>query len=341
MVEARTTDKMSQGTADAGRTLSVIIPVYNEEAVLETLFQRLEDIAANLDMAVEFLFVNDGSRDCSMELLLDFHHRDVRCKIVEFSRNFGHQAALSAGLAEATGDCAVLIDADLQDPPELITELLEKWRSGYDVVYAIRRNRKENFLKRMAYAGFYRLFALLADIEMPLDSGDFCLLDRAVIDQLNAMPERGRFLRGLRTWVGYRQIGVPYERDARLAGKSKYSYRMLFALASDGIFTFSSVPLRLASYLGALVGVAAVAILGWALLQKLRGDELPAGWASLMCVVLGLSSIQLFGLGILGQYVGAIHMEVKRRPAYVMRRRIGFPERAVRDRCDLQASFSR
>ena len=175
MVEARTTDKMSQGTADAGRTLSVIIPVYNEEAVLETLFQRLEDIAANLDMAVEFLFVNDGSRDCSMELLLDFHHRDVRCKIVEFSRNFGHQAALSAGLAEATGDCAVLIDADLQDPPELITELLEKWRSGYDVVYAIRRNRKENFLKRMAYAGFYRLFALLADIEMPLDSGGLLL----------------------------------------------------------------------------------------------------------------------------------------------------------------------
>jgi len=280
------------------------------------------------DGSFEIMFVDDGSRDGSAEILDSFCSRDSRLRVIHFSRNFGHQAALQAGLDAASGDAVILMDADLQDPPEVLHQFIEKWRQGYDVVYAVRRKRKENWLKRAAYSIFYRSMKVIAEIDVPLDVGDFCLMDRRVVDMLVTLRERHRFLRGLRSWVGFRQIGIEYQRDARLAGAPKYTLRKLVSLALSGYIGFSSMPLRAAAWLGFLSAAAGFSIGIWVLVRTLI--ELPSpprGWASTMSVILFVGGVQLFVLGIIGEYLGRVYDEVRNRPLYVVRSRAGFPTR--------------
>ena len=306
--------------------ISIIVPCFNEEAVLPELFGRLASVAATWGMDYEIICVDDGSRDRTWELLKAQNLKDARWRCLSFARNFGHQTAVSAGLFYASGDVVVVIDADLEDPPEEISRLLEKWREGYDVVYAIRQNRKEGWFKRLCYWAFYRIMARLVAFEIPLDSGDFCLINRRVVDTINAMPERNRFVRGLRAWSGFRQTGVIYERAARFAGTPKYNFSKLVKLATDGLFSFSTVPLRVATYLG--LGVSAFAFFGvvFTLAQKIFAAEFakiglaPAsGFPTIVISVLFLGGVQLICLGILGEYIGRIYEEVKGRPLWILR----------------------
>jgi polyisoprenyl-phosphate glycosyltransferase len=305
--------------------ISVIVPCFNEEAVLPKLFAQLGSAAATWNADYEIICVDDGSRDRTWELLKSQNQKDSCWRCLSFARNFGHQTAVSAGLFYATGDAMVIIDADLQDPPAEISKLLDKWREGYDVVYAVRQKRKETGWKRFCYWLFYRLLARLIAFEIPLDSGDFCLLSRRVVDVLNAMPERNRFVRGLRAWAGFRQIGVTYERAARQAGEPKYNLPKLIKLATDGLFSFSAVPLRLATYLG--LWVSGFAFLGiiFTLVQRVFAEQFariglaPApGFATIVISVLFLGGVQLICLGILGEYIGRIYDEVKGRPLWIL-----------------------
>lgn len=308
------------------QTLSVVVPVYNEEEVLRAFYARLAATLETLPCAAEILFVNDGSADASAAILEEMRARDNRIRVIHLTRNFGHQAALGAGLDHCMGDAAVLIDADLQDPPELIQEFYAKWREGFCVVFGRRRRLQEGFLKRTVYHLFYRTLHLLANIDIPLDSGDFSLLDREVIQNLRALPERTRFLRGLRSWVGLPQTGIEYERAARHLGKSKYTLAKLFKLAFDGIVSFSTVPLKLALLMGLLVsagGFAGIVLIVY--LRLTHSFELP-GWASLTVIILFLGGIQLTTVGIVGEYIARIYEEVKGRPLYLVARRVGFPE---------------
>jgi dolichol-phosphate mannosyltransferase len=310
-------------------TLSVIVPVFNEEEVLPTFYERLSASLATLPCQAEMLFVNDGSSDRTAAILEEWVANDERVRVLSFTRNFGHQAALGAGLDHCSGDAVVLIDADLQDPPELIPQLYAKWLDGYQVVFGRRRRLEEGFLKRNVYHLFYRLLNLLAHIEIPLDSGDFSLLDRQVVDRLCRLPERTRFLRGLRSWIGCRQIGIEYDRPVRHAGRSKYSLAKLFQLALDGILSFSTVPLRLALVLGLLVSLVGFAGIGLVTYLRLtQSYDLP-GWGSLMVIVLFLGGVQLTTIGIVGEYIARIYEEVKFRPLYLVADRIGFPEPAA------------
>lgn len=308
--------------------LSVVVPAYNEEAVLPEFYARLTAVFDTLEGGCEVLFVDDGSRDRTPEILAGFAARDPRVRVLGFTRNFGHQAALCAGLDHCRGQAVVMIDADLQDPPELIREFLEHWRRGYQVVYGQRLRLEEGQLKRFVYHIFYRLLRLLANIDIPLDTGDFSLVDRAVVQHLRALPERTRFLRGLRSWVGLRQMGLEYRRQARTRGESKYSLAKLFKLAFDGIFSFSTVPLKLALFTGLLAsagGFLGVVVVSW--LRLTHEFDLP-GWTSLTVIVLFLGGIQLFTAGIMGEYIARIYEEVKRRPLYLLARREGFPDAA-------------
>lgn len=310
--------------------LSLVIPCYNEADVLPLLRERLTQTLEKLDTAWEVVLVDDGSRDNTFALLTAMHQQDPRYKALALSRNFGHQAAISAGLTHATGEAVAIMDADLQDPPEILAACLEKLREGFDVVYAVRRKRKENFLKRSAYALFYRLLKLVAEVEIPLDSGDFCVMSRRFADVLRQMPERNVFLRGLRAWSGFRQTGLEYERSARAAGRTKYPFTKLLKLAMDGVFAFSTVPLRLATYLGfATVGLSLCAglfIVGWRLagfrFMGHTAQELP-GWAAVVGLALFFGGIQLVLLGIMGEYLGRIYTEVKQRPRWVVRETLG------------------
>jgi dolichol-phosphate mannosyltransferase len=250
--------------------------------------------------------------------------RDGRYKVIHFSRNFGHQAALQAGLDAACGRAVALMDADLQDPPELLSQFIDKWRAGYEVVYAVRRKRKESLWKRAAYNTFYRTMKLIAEIDTPLDAGDFCLMDDRVVQTLVALRERNRFLRGLRSWVGFKQIGVEYERAARNAGEPKYTLRKLIKLALSGYIGFSSLPLRLAAWLGLLSASAGFLLTIWVVVEKLRGVVAPQGWASTIAVILFISGVQLIILGVIGEYLGRVYDEVRRRPLYVVSARAGF-----------------
>lgn len=302
--------------ATATPLVSCVIPVYNEEAVLPLLLHTLG--ALRIDCRLEFILVDDGSRDGSLPLLLAAHQADARFKIIRLGRNFGHQTAISAGLQHATGDCAVVLDADLQDPPDLIPRFLDAWRAGADVVYGIRQGRKENAFKRLGYAVFYTVYHKLAAIDVPLDSGDFCLLSRKALDLLNQLPERVRFVRGLRSWIGLAQVGLPYERAARAAGKPKYTLLALVKLALDGLINFSTIPLHLATLLAFLTGLGGLGIMLWALYAKLFGYQVPWGWTSTMTVMLFLFSILFMIMAILGQYIGRIFLEVKQRPLYTI-----------------------
>lgn len=307
--------------------ISVVVPVYNERDNLDVLFRRLIPVLEKAASgSFEVVFVNDGSEDDSAELLDTLHTVDHRVKVIHLSRNFGHQAALQAGLDEALGRAVILMDADLQDPPELLEAFIDRWRQGYEVVYAVRKRRKENFIKRAAYAAFYRTMRAMAEIDVPLDAGDFCLLDRRVVDQLVSLPERNRFLRGLRSWVGFNQIGVEYDRDARYAGTSKYTLRKMLRLALAGYIGFSVMPLRMATWLGFLSAGVGFVIAVWALVTKIMNIPSPRGWASTLSVILFVGGVQLLMLGVIGEYLGRVYDEVRRRPLYIVRSRLGFAQ---------------
>lgn len=298
-------------------TVSVVVPAYNEQENLDTLWRRLSPVLDRIGSS-ELVIVDDGSADGTWAEISRIAAEDERVRGIRLSRNFGHQAALSAGMAQARGSSVCFMDADLQDPPELLDQLLEQWRAGYEVVYAVRRSRKEGPVKRAAYRSFYRVYRRLADIEVALDSGDFALLDRVVVDRLLALPEHNRFLRGLRSWVGYRQTGVEYDRDARHAGEPKYSFRALFRLALDGLLSFSAAPLRLASVLGMVVAVAGGVYIAAAVVWRLLFQDVPEGWTSIIAVVLTVGGMQLMVLGVLGEYVARIYDETKARPNFLV-----------------------
>ena len=304
-------------------SLSIAIPVYNEEGNLPKLAARLKSAVSALGFEdYEIIFVDDGSRDASPQILADLHDADPHIRVIRFSRNFGHQAALQAGMDECRGDALVFMDADLQDPPELIAEFVAHWKAGHEIVYAVRKKRKENIFKRACYRAFYRSLQLVANIEIPLDAGDFCLMDRRVIDALIALPERNRFLRGLRSWIGFSQVGVEYERQARQAGEPKYTLRKLFGLAVSGYIGFSAMPLRLASALGIISALTGLGLMLWAILEKLMNHPTPWGWASMVSIVLFMGGMQLGVLGIIGEYLSRTYDEVRRRPLYIVSRQM-------------------
>ncbi len=299
--------------------LSVAIPVHNEESVLPELLRRLRDVSDRIPGGPhEFVFVDDGSTDRTRDMLEAAALSDPRIVAVILSRNFGHQAALSAALDHASGDAVVVMDADLQDVPETIPAFVEKFQEGYDVVYAQRTKRKEPWWLRACYRMFYRLISALADTRLPLDAGDFGLMSRRVVDLIRRMPEHHRYLRGLRGWVGFKQVGLKVERDARYAGESKYTSLRLFKLAFDGILAFSIVPIRAAG----LLGLIAIALSGsftvYSMYVRLILHRSPQGFAALITVVTFLSGVQLLFLGVIGEYVGRVFEELKARPIYVV-----------------------
>ena len=297
--------------------LSVIVPLYNEEEIVKKTFTVLEKELAGIEH--ELIFVNDGSTDGTREILEGLLPETPQNKLINFSRNFGHQASFSAGLKHATGKAVVIIDGDLQDPPSLIRDMLEKWKEGFQVVYAQRKKRKgETVFKRASAHAFYKILHALTNIDIPMDTGDFRLMDRVVVDQLNALPERNRFLRGLVCWVGFRRVGIPYDRNERSAGTSKYPLRKMFRLAMDGITSFSTTPLKLSFLTGMVATIVAFGLFIWSVLEKfLNPVTTVPGWASLMTAVVFFGGIQLMCIGILGEYIGRIYEEVKQRPLYI------------------------
>jgi polyisoprenyl-phosphate glycosyltransferase len=312
--------------------ITVILPVYNEQDTLELLAARLVPVLdEGTGGSFEVLFVDDGSRDGSGQIVDLLHAKDPRFKAIHFSRNFGHQAALQAGLDEALGAAVIVMDADLQDPPEVLNLFIEQWRERYDVVYAIRKKRKESVWKRAAYSLFYRTMKFMAEIDVPLDAGDFCLMDRRVVDTLVSLRERNRFLRGLRSWVGFRQIGVEYERDARHAGDPKYTLRKLMGLALSGYIGFSAMPLRVATWLGLCAAGMGFLIAVWAAVSKLAGIYSPRGWASTLAVIMFLGGVQLLMLGVIGEYLSRVYDEVRQRPLYVVKSRVGFGKNDIEE----------
>lgn len=305
-------------------TISVVIPAFNEEATLPVLYTRLTAVLTSVGAPYELIIVDDGSTDSTTERLRQLRAQDRRVKFIRLARNFGHQAALTAGLAHTKGQAVIVMDADLQDPPELIPELLARWEEGYEVVYAVRRHRKEPLPKRLAYALFYRLLNRVASLRIPLDAGDFCLMDRRVVDQISALPERNRFLRGLRSWVGYRQTGVEYERQERHAGQTKYGFWQLVRLAVDGLVSFSYLPLRIASSIGLIASGGSLLVGLFYLIVRLAGFRDPPGFAAIVVSVTFLGGVQLITIGIMGEYVGRIFDEVKSRPVYIASEEEGF-----------------
>jgi polyisoprenyl-phosphate glycosyltransferase len=315
----------NQPTADRHETLSVVVPCYNEEAVIRQTHQRLSEVLQRLGLPHEIVYVNDGSSDSTLQILRELQAGDGNVRVLSFSRNFGHQVAVTAGIDCATGDAVVLIDADLQDPPEVIPEMLQKWREGYQVVYGRRESRDGESAIRLFITGrFYRLINSISDVPIPLDTGDFRLMDRRIVDVLKKMPERDRFLRGMVSWVGFKQFALPYARHSRAAGKSKYPYSKLFLLAADGILSFSLVPLRIAFMLGVMTAVLAVIGIIYALILRLFTGIWEPGWTLMFIVISFLGGMTLVCLGIIGEYVGRIYRELKRRPLYVVDEMLGF-----------------
>jgi polyisoprenyl-phosphate glycosyltransferase len=314
-----------------GIRLSVAIPVHNEESVLPELLFRLRAVLDGLPGGPhEMVFVDDGSTDRTFEMLEHAAEEDPRILAVSLSRNFGHQAAITAALDHVSGDATIIMDGDLQDVPEVIPSFVEKFQQGFDVVYAQRVRRKEPLLLRACYFLFYRLMASLSDIRLPLDSGDFGLMSRRVVDQFRRMPEHHRYLRGLRSWIGFRQTGVPVERAERHSGRSKYSLMRLMKLAFDGIFAFSIVPIRAAALVGAFVMFLSSLYVLYAIYVKLILHKSPQGFTALLVAITFLSGIVLFFLGVIGEYVGRIYEETKARPQYIVGRVAGRSNRYIR-----------
>lgn len=303
-------------------TLTVVIPIFNEEEVIPELARRLREVIGVWERQIdswEVVFVNDGSRDQSLSRLKDLAAAEPRFKVISFSRNFGHQMAITAGLDRAEGDAVVIMDADLQDPPEVVSEMITRWREGFDVVYGVRTKRVgETLFKRVSAAAFYRVLrAMLGGVSIPADAGDFRLIGRPVVLAMRALRERHRFVRGMVAWVGFRQTAVYYARPARFAGETKYPLKKMVRFAVDGIASFSVVPLRFATYLGVLAGIMAGLTAAWATYQRFFGTGVVPGWTTIMIAVALGSSAQLLMTGVLGEYVGRIYEEIKRRPLYI------------------------
>ncbi|BAB76817.1 glycosyltransferase family 2 protein [Anabaena sp. FACHB-709] len=307
---------------------SFIVPIYNEEETITEMYRRISQVMDQMDGSVELCLVNDGSRDRSLKMMRELHQKDPRVVYLSLARNFGHQIAVTAGLNFARGQIVVILDADLQDPPELIAEMVELWRQGYHIIYAQRiKRRQEGWFKRFTAYAFYRILKQLADVDIPTDTGDFCLLDRQVVDVLNAMPERNRYIRGLRSWVGFNQTAVKFERDPRFAGDVKYTFRKSFALAINGIVSFSKVPLRLSTYLGLFAAIASLLMCLLVLYWRIFTPHSPlTGIAIILIAIFFLGAVQLVSIGILGEYIGRIYEEVKQRPLYTLSEVSGFEQ---------------
>ena len=303
--------------------LSIIVPLYNEEATFPFLIQRLTDLMNALEERIEVVLIDDGSRDSTPLLMNELALTDSRFNAVFLSRNYGHQTALTAGFSAARATEAVMvIDGDLQDPPEMLMPFYEQFKKGYDIVYAVRKKRKEGWFKRTAYFLFYRFLGAISSVDIPLDSGDFALLSRRAVDVLNAMPEESRYLRGMRSWIGFRQIGIPYERDERRAGEAKYSFEMLWRLAYNGIFNFSEYPIKFITQLGVGTGLLACIYLLYNLVRKFVYGDVPQGFTALVFLITLFSGVQLVALGIIGEYVLRIFFQVKGRPLFLIRDQI-------------------
>jgi len=304
------------------KRLDAVVPIYNEEGILPELDARLRAVLAGLEFDWRVIYVDDGSADGSGALLASLAAEHPRVSVVHLSRNFGQQLAIAAGLSTADADAVVLLDGDLQDPPEVIPDLIAKWQEGYDVVYAIKRKRKEGWLKRKMFSLFYVLLRKMSSVDIPADAGNFSLMDRSVVELINSMPERSRYVSGLRAYVGGRQTGVEFERAERFAGEPRQSPRRLIRMALDAFFAFSELPLKLATFLGFLVSGIAFLVLLTVLYKKLilGGDQAIAGWASTMTSILFLGGIQLMSVGIIGEYIGRIYNETKARPPWIVSR---------------------
>jgi glycosyltransferase involved in cell wall biosynthesis len=315
--------------------ISVVVPVCNEEDGLRAFYDRTTAAVERFAPAVqhELVFVNDGSKDDSLAILRKFCEGDPRVRIVDLSRNFGHQIAITAGIDHARGDAVVVIDADLQDPPEVIAEMIERWQEGFKIVHGVRSRRSGESRFKIATAKlFYRLLSRLSDTPLPVDSGDFRLLDRQVVEVLQGLREENRYIRGLISWIGFAQSPVEYERDARFAGETKYTFGRMLGLAVDGITSFSNKPLRVSTQLGLITTVLTVLLGSWTIVGTLLHPErsIP-GWASLMVVVLFLGGLQLLSIGVLGEYIGRTYRESKQRPLYIVAEKVNFEERSEQD----------
>ncbi|MGO9356649.1 MAG: glycosyltransferase family 2 protein [Xanthobacteraceae bacterium] len=340
---------MAEGALESARRahplISIVVPCFNEEQSIAALHGELTRVLATRSgVDCEFVFVDDGSTDGTARVLGDLVHADPRVTVVTLSRNFGHQPAVGAGLARASGDAVIVCDADLQDPPEIMPEMIDRWREGADVVYAVRSSRQGSAWRRAAYHLFYRILSSVSELDIPADCGDFGLMDRRVVDAINGLPERNRFVRGLRAWVGYEQTALAYHRPARLLGKSKYSFGRLLRLALDGIFDFSTKPLTLIFVLGLVSSVLSLAGFAFFLAHRVIGfkvlghtpEEVP-GITSVVLAVFFFGGVQLLATGVLGEYVGRIYREVKRRPSFIVKavngrqvgRDVGVPRRSA------------
>jgi len=299
--------------------ISIVIPFYNEEHNVDELFKRLTDISKRDENDFEIIAVNDGSSDDTLSKLKNCKLKDKRIKIVDLSRNFGHQFAISAGISFVKGDVVVIMDADLQDPPEVILEFIKKWKEGFEVVYGVREKRKENIFKKACYFLFYRILQKISYIHIPLDSGDFCLMDKKVVDIFKNLPERTRFIRGIRSWIGYRQIGIKYERDSRFAGKPKYSILKLIKLALDGVTSFSNAPLRIISSAGLYLSGISFIVGIWFILQRVIWGAKIQGLTIIIVSVWLIGGLQILAIGVIGEYIARIYEETKQRPVFIVK----------------------
>lgn len=300
--------------------ISIVAPVYNESSGLREFYNRLVVQLEAIGRSYEVILVDDGSDSSTKGVLHEISKSDDNIAVIELSRNFGHQMAISAGLNHAQGELVIIMDSDLQDPPEVLPQFLSTLNEGYDIVYGIRRTRKENFVKKFCYASFYRILKLLSSIDIPVDAGDFCIMRSEVVSHLKELPERNRFLRGLRSWVGYKQTGIEYDRDQRYRGKPKYTISRLIQLAFDGIFSFSYRPLRAISLLGACISLAAFALALFYTIKRIQIGLNPPGFASTMVAIFFFAGLQLVTLGVIGEYVGRVYEEAKKRPHYIIQK---------------------
>jgi dolichol-phosphate mannosyltransferase len=315
-----------------GPVLSLVLPIFNEEAVIPELHTRLQEFLPRLGLETEVIFVDDGSKDRSLALLRGVAASEPRYRVLSFARNFGHQAAITAGIDHARGEAVVVMDADLQDPPEVVLEMVAKWREGFDVVYGRRRSRQgETRLKLLTAKWFYRVFARMIPIEVPLDTGDFRLMSRRIVVVLRELRETHRFVRGLVAWLGFKQTAVLYDRPVRFAGETKFPFAKMLRFAIDGITSFSILPLRFATYLGMLISALSVAVAGWALIARFVFHATVPGWTTVIVLVSLLASVQLIMTGILGEYIGRIYEQVKARPLYVLSDLINFADESAKD----------
>ncbi|MCG7406855.1 glycosyltransferase family 2 protein [Paenibacillus sp. ACRRX] len=307
------------------KQLSIVIPAYFEEEVIEQCYVQLKAVAEQTSYGYELIFINDGSKDRTMEILLQIAKQDNTVKIIDFARNFGHQAAVSAGINRACGDAIVIIDADLQDPPEVIHQMLSKWEEGYDIVYGKRKRREgETWFKLLTAKYFYKFLHYMSDVDIPRDTGDFRLIDRKVAYVFNRMSEKNRFIRGMISWVGFKQSYVEYDRHERFAGVTKYPFKKMIKFASDGIVSFSSKPLRYIMKMGFFAVLLAFVVLVYSVCAKILGFPTEAGWTSIMVAITLFSGVQLLSLGIIGEYIARIYDESKDRPLYIVQEEVNF-----------------